>query len=315
MRGAEPPHEVARLAVPDAAGDLGDGEVGVGEQPPRLPHPPLGDPLLHGPAGAPPDHRREVPGREADRVRDVAQRDRLAVARLHDLEHGGEQRRDARLGWGVPVQAPEAHEQQREVGAGRVGVPVTALAQLGVEVGEPGEPRAALVRRHGQAPAAAAVVAAERRQQGVGAPGDQRRGRVDRVGREEHRPGPGVPVAGPGRRDDRTRRHDERVPRAQRAVPAVHAHDLGAVLEVEEHEEVVGVRSRDGGRQAGVPPHRDRRGSAAARVAHEPDAPAVVPRRGVLGKWCHHSHGSFLVGSSEPQQATGRTPKFVPIEE
>ena len=48
--GAEPPDEVARLAVPDATCDLADGEVGVGEQAPGLPHPAFGDPLLHGAA-------------------------------------------------------------------------------------------------------------------------------------------------------------------------------------------------------------------------------------------------------------------------
>src|SRR3954452_5860752 len=47
---AETPDEVARPGVADALRDLGDGEIGVGEQPARLPHPALGDPLLHGPA-------------------------------------------------------------------------------------------------------------------------------------------------------------------------------------------------------------------------------------------------------------------------
>jgi hypothetical protein len=95
VSGAETADEVARVAVTDPARDLADGQLRIGEQPSRLPHPPLSDPLLHGAPGAPADDRGQVPGRETDRVRNVSQRDRLVVSGLDEIEDRREQRLNA----------------------------------------------------------------------------------------------------------------------------------------------------------------------------------------------------------------------------
>ena len=137
-----------------------------------------------------------------------------------------------------------------------------------------------------QALPAAAWAADERRQQRMGAPGDQggRGGGVDGVGREEHDPDPGGPTAGRrGRRDDDPGRHDERVAGGQQPVPAVHAQEVVALLEVEQHQEVVGVAAGHGHGQGvvRVPPavHGDRREPRRPRVADRAGRRQIVPSR------------------------------------
>ena len=115
------------------------------------------------------------------------------------------------------------------------------------------------------------------------APGDEGGGggRVDRVGREEDHPAsrrrPSCRCAG---RDHRAGSDDEGVPGRERTVTAVDAQGVVAVLEVEEREEVVGVRPpaprgrprpRAGRtRMAGSPAVRGKSTSGTARACRLP---------------------------------------------
>ena len=166
-------------------------------------------------------------GRQPDGLRDVTERDRLVEAVVDDAEHRGEQRFDIRRRRSSRPKAAQAHQQEREVGPGGVGISVAPLAQLGLEVGEVGQPGDAVGRGDAQALRAAARAADERRQQRMRTPGDQggRGDGVDGVGGEEHRPGPSGRPGIRRVRDDRTGRDDDRVPRDQPTVPAVHAQE------------------------------------------------------------------------------------------
>ncbi|HEX3750547.1 MAG TPA: hypothetical protein VHW06_08290 [Streptosporangiaceae bacterium] len=115
--------EEAGLPVAGPGGHGLDGEVGLAQQPPGLGHPPLGDPPLHAAPGLAADHGGQVPGRQPDLGRHRRQRDRLAVVRLDELEHRGQQRLAVlpKVLADVDGDPGRADQQQGQVGQRRVG--------------------------------------------------------------------------------------------------------------------------------------------------------------------------------------------------
>src|SRR5215208_2226533 len=80
----EGPHKVARLPIANPPANLLNRTVALDQQPARLCHAPLGDPLLHRASRLAPEDRGEVASREAHRPRHVPKRDGFVVAILYE---------------------------------------------------------------------------------------------------------------------------------------------------------------------------------------------------------------------------------------
>ena len=83
MGDSEAAGEVRGVVVPDAGADVLHAPVCLAQQPPRLGHPSLGDPLHHGAARAFPDRRGEVAGGEVDGGGHILEEDGFGIVFLY----------------------------------------------------------------------------------------------------------------------------------------------------------------------------------------------------------------------------------------
>ena len=84
------PRKVAPVSVAHLPADLLRRKIGLDQEAPRLGHAALGDPPQDGPPRFAPNHRGEVPWREAHRSSHVLERDGFAVALLDEAEDLGQ---------------------------------------------------------------------------------------------------------------------------------------------------------------------------------------------------------------------------------
>lgn len=92
MVATEDSGEIGGVTDPDAAGDLGDRQLGPVEQGAGFGHPSFDDPLLHRAPGAPAYHGGQMSGSQPEFGGHVAQGQWLAHAALDQGEHLGDQR-------------------------------------------------------------------------------------------------------------------------------------------------------------------------------------------------------------------------------